>query len=233
MAAPTRGRTTQTEKELERAHEEAATDPIRAKAAAVVLALLREAYGEPEWPILDPLSSLVEVLLSHRTADPQTWAAYLELRRRFPTWEQVRDAPVSAIQEAIQGTTWPEQKAPRIKSVLQKITEERGDLDLSFLNDIPLKEADAWLQHLGGVGPKSAACVLLFACHRPLLPVDTHVHRVSIRLGYPRKDRRQCRTPSYPVSPTRPRERAGRAGLPQDHASARPAYLRLARPQMP
>src|SRR4051794_21205999 len=172
----------QTEEELERAREEAKTDPIRAKARAV-LALLREAYGEPEWPILDPLSSLVEVLLSHRTADPQTWAAYLELRRRFPTWEQVRDAPVSEIQEAIQGTTWPEQKAPRIKSVLQKITEERGDLDLSFLNDIPLEEADEWLQHLGGVGPKSAACVLLFACHRPLLPVDTHVHRVSIRLG--------------------------------------------------
>lgn len=172
----------QTEAEVERAREEAKTDPIRAKARAV-LALLREEYGEPNWPVLDPMGTLIEVLLSHRTADPQTWAAYQELIRRFPTWEQVRDAPVSEIQDAIQGTTWPEQKAPRIKAVLQKIYEERGNFDLSFLDDMPLEEADEWLQHLGGVGPKSAACVLLFACHRPLLPVDTHVHRVSIRLG--------------------------------------------------
>src|SRR6478609_70315 len=96
----------QTEAEVERAREEAGTDPIRAKARAV-LALLREEYGEPNWPVLDPLGTLIEVLLSHRTADPQTWAAYNELIRRFPTWEEVRDAPVAEIQEAIQGTTWP------------------------------------------------------------------------------------------------------------------------------
>lgn len=170
------------QEQLELALKEAGTDPIRAKTRAV-LALLRQEYGEPNWPILDPLSTLVEVLLSHRTADPQTWAAYLELRRRFPTWEEVRDAPVAEIVDAIQGTTWPEQKGPRIKKVLQTITEEKRSLDLSFLYDMPLDEANAWLQSLGGVGPKSAACVLLFACHRPVLPVDTHVHRVSIRLG--------------------------------------------------
>src|SRR5436853_48912 len=72
---------------------------------------------------------------------------------------------------------------PRLKAVLQRIREERGSFDLSFLYDMPLGEADAWLQSLGGVGPKTAACVLLFACQRPILPVDTHVHRVSIRLG--------------------------------------------------
>jgi endonuclease III len=168
--------------EVERAKEEAATDPIRAKARAV-LALLRAEYGEPDWPFLEPLNSLVEILLSHRTTDPQAWAAFEELKRRFPTWDDARDAPVAEITEAIHGTTWPEQKAPRIKAVLQKISQERGDLDLSFLNDLSLEEADAWLQSLGGVGPKSAACVLLFACHKPILPVDTHLHRVSIRLG--------------------------------------------------
>ncbi len=171
-----------TQAKVSSAEVEASTDPLRAKAEAV-LALLRHEYGEPRWPTLDPMGTLIEILLSHRTADPQTWAAFQELRRRFPTWEQLCDAPVADIQEAIQGTTWPEQKAPRIKAVLQSIMNERGNFDLSFLNSMPLGEANAWLQSLGGVGPKTAACVLLFACHLPVLPVDTHVHRVSIRLG--------------------------------------------------
>jgi endonuclease-3 len=162
--------------------EEAATDPLRAKARAV-MALLRQEYGEPNWPVLDPVPSLVEILLSHRTTDPVAWTAFNELLRRFPTWDALRDAPVEEITEAIAGTTWPEQKAPRIKAVLQRIKEERGSLNLDFLYDMPLEEANAWLQSLPGVGPKSAACVLLFACRRPVLPVDTHLHRVSIRLG--------------------------------------------------
>jgi endonuclease-3 len=172
----------ETAAQLEQAQAEAGADPVRAKARAV-LALLRQEYGEPRWPILDPVSSLIEVLLSHRTADPQTWAAFKELRRRFPTWEAVMTAPAAAVEEAIQGTTWPEQKAPRIQAVLRQIAAEHGRLDLGFLDNLPLEEANAWLQHLPGVGPKSAACVLLFACRRPLLPVDTHVHRVSGRLG--------------------------------------------------
>ncbi len=171
-----------TQSEVSRAEVESAADPLRAKAGAV-LALMRQEYGEPRWPTLDPMGTLIEILLSHRTADPQTWAAFQELRRRFPTWEQACDAPVAEIEEAIHGTTWPEQKAPRIKAVLQRIMDERGSFDLSFLNEMPLDQANAWLQSLGGVGPKTAACVLLFACHRPVLPVDTHVHRVSIRLG--------------------------------------------------
>ena len=172
----------ETAKQVDAALTEVADDPLRAKARAV-LALLRREYGEPNWPVLDPMGTLIEILLSHRTADPQTWAAYNELRRRFPTWEEMRDAPLDEIREAIQGTTWPEQKAPRIQSVLRKISDERGTFDLSFLYDMPLEEAGAWLQSLGGVGPKTAACVLLFACKRPVLPVDTHLHRVSIRLG--------------------------------------------------
>jgi endonuclease-3 len=170
------------EAELAKAREEAAKDPLRAKARAV-LALLRQAYGEPEWPVLDPLGTLIETMLSHRTADPQTWAAYNELRRRFPTWEEVLNAPVQEIDEAIHATTFHEQKAPRIKAVLKRVKEEHGSFNLSFLDMMPLEEANQWLQSLGGVGPKTAACVLLFACKRPVLPVDTHVHRVSIRLG--------------------------------------------------
>jgi endonuclease-3 len=172
----------ETEKQIALAQEELKTDPLRAKVRAVQ-ALLREAYGEPNWPVLDPLGTLIETLLSHRTADPVTWASYQELKRRWPTWEELRDAPVDEIDDAIHGTTFHEQKAPRIKAILKRITEEHGSFDLSFLYDMSLDEANAWLQSLGGVGPKTAACVLLFACHRPVLPVDTHVHRVSIRLG--------------------------------------------------
>jgi endonuclease-3 len=168
--------------EVGEAREEVATEPLKAKARAV-LALLREAYGEPNWPVLDPLGTLIETMLSHRTADPQTWAAYQELRRRFPTWEEVLNAPTEEIDEAIHATTFHEQKAPRIKAVLKRVKEEHGSFDLSFLDTMPLAQANEWLQSLGGVGPKTAACVLLFACKRPVLPVDTHVHRVSIRLG--------------------------------------------------
>lgn len=173
---------TEVEAELAQATEEAAQDPLRAKTQAV-LARLREEYGEPKWPTLDTLGTLVEILLSHRTTDAQAWGAFKELRRRYPNYEALRDAPVEDIEEAVQGVTWPEQKAPRIKAVLQTITEQRGNLDLAFLDELPLAAANAWLQSLSGVGPKSAACVLLFARHRPILPVDTHVHRVSIRLG--------------------------------------------------
>ena len=164
------------------AEGETGADPRRA-AARAVLALLRWQYGEPEWPILNPLDALIEVLLSHRTADPQTWAAFLRLRQRFPDWQAAVDAPVPEIEAAIAGTTWPEQKAPRVQAVLRTILAERGSLDLDFLRTLPLGEASAWLQALPGVGPKSAACVLLFALHRPVLPVDTHVLRVSQRLG--------------------------------------------------
>jgi endonuclease-3 len=172
----------ETEGELAKALEEVEKDPLRAKTRAV-LALLRKEYGEPNWPVLDPLGTLIETMLSHRTADPQTWAAYQELRRRFPAWEEVVAAPVAQVDEAIERTTFHEQKAPRIQKVLARVKEDHGSFDLDFLNDMPLNEANAWLQSLGGVGPKTAACVLLFACQRPVLPVDTHVHRVSIRLG--------------------------------------------------
>ena len=74
-------------------------------------------------------------------------------------------------------------KAPRIQAVLRRIAETRGGVDLAFLDEMPLEEARAWLIALPGVGPKTAACVLLFACGRPALPVDTHVHRLARRLG--------------------------------------------------
>ncbi|WP_297160356.1 endonuclease III domain-containing protein [Thermogemmatispora sp.] len=140
-------------------------------------------YGEPEWSRKDPLSQLVDVLLSHRTRDEQTAAAYASLRQHFGSWEAVRDAPTAAVEKAIALVNWPEVKAPRLQAILRQITAERGALNLDFLCGLPVEESLTWLSRFEGVGPKTAACVLLFSCRQPVLPVDTHVHRISIRLG--------------------------------------------------
>lgn len=126
---------------------------------------------------------LVDILLSHRTRDEQTAAAYANLLHRFGSWEAVRDAPTGEVQAAIENVNFPEVKAPRLQTVMRQITEERGNLNLDFLRDLPLAESAQWLNRFEGVGPKTTACVLLFSCQKPVLPVDVHVHRVSMRLG--------------------------------------------------
>src|SRR5205823_6763930 len=131
----------------------------------------------------DPMSMIVDIILSHRTSDEQTAAAYDNLLRCFGSWEAVRDAPTSEVQATIDNVNWPEVKAPRLQTIMRQITEERGNLNLDFLRDLPVEEGAAWLNRFEGVGPKTTACVLLFSCQKPLLPVDVHVHRVSMRLG--------------------------------------------------
>jgi endonuclease III len=144
---------------------------------------LTELYGELPFSSKDPMSMLVDILLSHRTRDEQTAAAWENLLKRFGSWEGVRDAPTSEVEIAIANVNWPEVKAPRIQAIMRQITEEREDLDLNFLCELPLEEAAAWLNRFEGVGPKTTACVLLFSCELATLPVDVHVHRTSIRLG--------------------------------------------------
>jgi endonuclease III len=144
---------------------------------------LTEQYGEVPFSSKDPMSMLVDIILSHRTRDEQTAAAYANLLKRFGSWEAVRDAPTSEVQAAISNVNWPEVKAPRLQAIMRQITEERGSLDLNFLCELPVAEAAAWLNRFEGVGPKTTACVLLFSCELPLLPVDVHVGRVSQRLG--------------------------------------------------
>ena len=144
---------------------------------------LTERYGVSRWSTKDPLSMLVDIILSHRTKDAQTAAAYARLRERFGTWEVMRDAPTADVEATIVGVNWPEVKAPRLQALLRRITEERGTLSLDFLGDMTTEDAAAWLERMDGVGPKTTACVLLFTLRKPILPVDTHVHRLSIRLG--------------------------------------------------
>jgi len=145
---------------------------------------LVELYGEKvNCRRLDPLSQLISTILSQNTNDALRDKAYARLRERFPTWEAVRDAPLEEVEEAIRIAGLSTQKAARIQEVLRRITEERGKLELSFLKDWPLEEARRWLMSFKGVGPKTAAIVLLFALGMPAFPVDTHIFRVSKRLG--------------------------------------------------
>ena len=142
-------------------------------------------YGPPPPRLLqDPLSELIQTVLSQNTADVNSDRAFASLMERFGgDWDAVRAAPVSEIADTIRHGGLAEIKAARIKSILDTIVEQVGELDLSFLNHVSLDEGRAFLRGLGGVGPKTAACVLLFSCGKPALPVDTHVHRVSQRLG--------------------------------------------------
>ncbi len=141
-------------------------------------------YGLPQWrPHLDPISEVVSTILSQNTSDGNRDKAFDRLRARFATWEAVRDAPVAAIEEAIRPAGLAQQKAPRIKAALQFITQERGELTLDFLKELPVDQAKAWLTQVKGIGPKTAAIILLFSLGMPAFPVDTHVHRVSRRLG--------------------------------------------------
>lgn len=144
---------------------------------------LTDLYGELPFSSKDPMGMLVDILLSHRTRDEQTAAAWENLLKHFGSWEAVRDAPTAEVQETIANVNFPEVKAPRLQKIMREITEERGNLNLDFLCELPLAEASAWLNRFDGVGPKTTACVLLFSCRMPILPVDVHVHRVSGRLG--------------------------------------------------
>ena len=161
------------------------SDTLRAKALLVHDRLCAE-YGAPIpfFHDLDPMSELVSSLLSHRTRNADSGRAFKQLRARFADWPSVRDAPKAEVEEAIAPCTWPEQKAPRLQAILRSITEQRGELSLDFLAEMPVIEAREWLEDLPGVGPKTSAAVLLFSTlRRPALPVDSHHHRVAARLG--------------------------------------------------
>ncbi|WP_018621290.1 endonuclease III domain-containing protein [Spirosoma luteum] len=131
----------------------------------------------------DPMHELVGTILSHRTNFANEETAYHTMRERFPTWEEVRDAPLPALIEAIQTATYPEVKAPYIKNLLAYLFQERGAASVDFLADMETEEAMKWLTALPGIGQKTATLLLLFNFQKPVLPVDTHVHRVTQRLG--------------------------------------------------
>jgi endonuclease-3 len=125
----------------------------------------------------------VLTVLSQHTSDINAERAFEGLRAAFPTWEDVVRAPTRAVADAIRSGGLADTKAPRIQVILREVAERRGDFDLSHLADLPDEAARAELLSLPGVGPKTAAVVLSFSLGRDAMPVDTHVHRVTKRLG--------------------------------------------------
>jgi endonuclease-3 len=155
-----------------------------AKRALKVHEKLLEVFGQPTWRNpLPPIDELVSTILSQNTNDLNRDRAFNALHLKYPTWESVRDARTESVIAAIRPAGLANQKGPRIQQVLRAITKERGSLDLYFLKDLPLEEARAWLTKFNGVGPKTAAIVLCFSLNRPAFPVDTHIYRVTGRIG--------------------------------------------------
>src|SRR4026208_1831553 len=145
---------------------------------------LLEFYGEPIWRNpLPAIDELVSTILSQNTNDINRDRAFNFLRAELDTWGEVRDAEAMDVVNAIRPAGLANQKGPRIQQVLRSITEERGSLDLSFLKDLTVEEARNWLTRFNGVGPKTAAIVLCFSLDMPAFPVDTHVYRVTGRIG--------------------------------------------------
>jgi endonuclease-3 len=162
----------------------AAKSPPSRLTPARIVSLLDRAYGTPPWrPHGEPIAELVLTLLSQNTSDTNSGRAFIRLLAEFPDWRSIIDADVNAIEHAIQPGGLAPTKAPRLQAILREVWARNGSFDLTFLRDLPLAEARAWLRSLPGVGPKTAACVLLFSLGVPALPVDTHVHRVARRLG--------------------------------------------------
>jgi endonuclease-3 len=145
---------------------------------------LLKQYGQPTWheplPILD---ELISTILSQNTNDTNRDRAFKQLKARFGNWESVRDADVGEVIEAIRSAGLANQKGPRIQDILRQITAERGSLDVEFLRTLPDEAAWNWLTKFKGVGPKTASIVLLFSLGKAAFPVDTHIQRVTGRIG--------------------------------------------------
>lgn len=151
---------------------------------AKIAELLENEYGYPTWrQHLPPVDELVSTILSQSTTDSNRDMAFDALKARYASWEAVRDAPVEDVIDTVRSAGLANQKGPRIKAALAFVTQERGEITLDFLADMLVEDAKAWLTQINGIGPKTAAIILLFAFNKPAFPVDTHVHRVTKRLG--------------------------------------------------
>jgi endonuclease-3 len=145
---------------------------------------LQNLFGKRKWKVdSDPLSELIATILSQNTSDTNSHRAYASLKSKFETWDQVRKANVKSIANAIKSGGLSEIKAQRIKNILNRIHSENNKLDLTFLKKWKTDKIKTYLNRFKGVGDKTVACVLLFSLTRPVMPVDTHVLRVSKRLG--------------------------------------------------
>ncbi len=160
--------------------------PRRTKPIAIadLLDVFTTAYGPRPWYSRnEPLTELVTTILAQHTSDLNAERSFGLLWQRYGGWQAIVDAPTEQVVETIRTGGLAQQKGPRIQGVLHEIHRRRGDFDLHFLKDLPFDMALEWLTTLNGIGPKTARCVLVFSLGMPAIPVDTHVHRVLLRLG--------------------------------------------------
>lgn len=160
------------------------TDTARRAKAAQVYDRLVALHGfRPLVPRREPMHELISTILSHRTTQQNEQQAYDNMMARFGTWEAIRDAPLVELIGTLSPATFPEVKAPYIQGFLKRVFEERGEASIDFLKEMPTQDALNWLMKSPGIGIKTASLVLLFCFSKPIMPVDTHVHRVSQRVG--------------------------------------------------
>jgi len=149
-----------------------------------IISRLDAEYGEKKWERWrEPVGELVRTILSQNTTDTNSLRAYANLIEKYKTWNDVLAANEADIAETIRSGGLANIKAKKIKSSLAEIQRRQGKIDLEFLSSMDLTAAEEYLVSLDGVGPKTAACVLIFSFNLPIMPVDTHIHRLSNRLG--------------------------------------------------
>jgi len=158
---------------------------LEEKPVRYVVQNLERAYGVPEnkWAGWDVLDMLVAVILSQATSDANSDRTYDALKKKFPTWDAVLRVRPATLVETIRLGGLANQKAAVIRDLLKQVKERHGSFDLSFLRGMPALEAVEYLSSFRGVGPKTAACTLLFACATEVFPLDTHIFRVLRRVG--------------------------------------------------
>ncbi|MCA1632608.1 MAG: endonuclease III [Acidobacteria bacterium] len=147
---------------------------------------LERTYGTPEncrAPRTDPLDMLVRIILSQATSDTNSDRTFAALKKRFPAWDAVLRARESTLADTIRSGGLANQKSAVIRGVLRQLREQHGALDLSFLHEMPTEEAVRYLSRFRGIGPKTVACTLLFACRKNVFPLDTHIFRILRRVG--------------------------------------------------
>lgn len=145
---------------------------------------LKDYYGEPEPPQdQSGIDYLVETILSQNTNDINRDKAFDNLKEKYDDWEEVENADIDELTDTIRVAGLGPTKADRIQEALRIVREDQGSYDLEFIDDMSIDEGKEWLTDIPGIGPKTAAIILCFYFKKPVMPVDTHVHRVSKRLG--------------------------------------------------
>jgi endonuclease-3 len=175
MSASSPHRAAQSEEEKAHAGEK----PVR-----YIIQNLERTYGMPlNERASDPLDMLIKIILSQATSDTNSHRTFAALKKRFPTWDAALRARTETIAATIRSGGLANQKAAVIKDVLRQVKEEHGTLDLSFLHKLSPEEAVNYLSQFRGIGPKTIACTLLFACRKEVFPLDTHIFRILRRVG--------------------------------------------------